>query len=141
MPSNQTPTAGQNVQVEVVVDGIPAEVTGDVVSFTENAQYQKLESRPLGSTEVKITHIPDGWAGEIEIDVRNGALDRIIDALNLARRNRVPTLVNITQTKFFEDGSSVRYTYPDVVLDFGNTSRRGEFVKTRLGWRTGKDRI
>ncbi|MEQ1731087.1 MAG: hypothetical protein ABL982_22185, partial [Vicinamibacterales bacterium] len=95
----------------------------------------------IGSTGVDIEKIPDGWEGELEISRKTRQLDDFIDAYNLARRSRVPTLITITTVKYFNDGSSVLHVYPDCKVDFSTQGSRGANVTTRLPWVCGVDRI
>ena len=141
MPGNELPSTGADATVELLVNGVPVSIVDDVQSFSANAQYQKIERRTLGSYGVKVKNLPDGWAGEIEVDRRNGALDAMVDAYNLAVRNRVPVVINISAAVNYNDGTSRRYTYADVVIDFSTMARRGEAMTSRLSWRSGKERV
>lgn len=140
MPSN-VPINGQHVSVELVLNGVPVKVTDQVVNFTAKPEYQTIETRPLGSTGVKLDKIPDGWSGQIEVARSTAAVDDLIDAYNAARNAGIPVLINISQAVSYLDGTSRRYVYPDVVLDFDTSARRGESVNTRIDWRCGTDRI
>ena len=133
---------GKDVRVELLLDGFPQGVTDQVTRFTERPRYQTVESRKLGTTNVDIDTIPDGWEGEIEFDQNSATLEGFVDAYNLARRNRVPVLILITRTKYFRDGTSVTHVYQDVkITGLGSEAGRGSNVQKRLSWVSGLDRI
>lgn len=132
---------GKDVSVELLLNGIPVKIIDQVVRFTEKAEYQTIETRHIGSNNVDIEREPDGWSGEIEISRKTGDLDDMIDQYNLARRNRIPVLILITRTLKFRNGTSRTHVYADVKLDFGSDSARGSNVTTRVGWRSGVERI
>lgn len=141
MADQTLPTTGENTKVELVVDGVPMKVIDSVVSFSESAQYKKVESEHLGTHNVDLNNIPNGWSGELEVSRRDGSLDDFIDAYNAARRARLPVLITIVNTKLFENGTSRTHTYPDVKVDFETRQTRGQNVTTRLPWRCGVERI
>lgn len=141
MPDQSLPTTGENTKVELIVDGVPMKIIDSVVRFSADAQFKKVESEHLGTHNVDLNYIPNGWSGELEVNRRNGQLDDFIDAYNLARRNRVPVLISITNTMLFEDGTSRTHTYPDVKVEFATSQQRGQNVTTRMPWRCGVDRV
>lgn len=132
---------GKDVSIELMLDGIPASLVDHVERFTETAMFQKAEFRPLGSSKLNLTNLPDGWGGEIEIDRHNGQMDVFIDAYRSALANRIPTSIVITSIKYYNDGSSKMHTYRNCELDFGTDVQRGQLVKSRITWRTGEERI
>lgn len=141
MADQDLAVTGKDVSVELLVAGVPAGFTDKVVRFTENAEYQENVVRHLGSTGKDIDLIPDGWSGDLEVSRKSGGLDDIIDAINLARRNNVPTLLLITRTIRFRDGTSRTHVYPDCKLKFSTESSRGQSVTTRVSWMCGTDRV
>jgi hypothetical protein len=136
------PITGKDTSVELMVNGIAQAIITAVVTFTEEEVADMIESEPLGTDDVEIKKLPKGWRGELEVNQKTGQLDNFIDAYDLAVRNNVPTLINIVRTYRYEDGTSKRHTYPDVTIAGINTSaQRGQNVRKRLPWRTGKARI
>jgi hypothetical protein len=134
------PITGQDVKLELLLDGFPQKVVDQVTNFTERPRYQTTEHRPLGGG-TSFNKIPDGWEGTLEIARQSSQLDDFIDAVNLAHRNRVPYEITITNQKFYLDGTSSFHVYPTCKVDFSTTGQRGQNVSTTLQWTTGKERI
>lgn len=135
------PKSGKDSKLELVVDGVPMGFTVSITRCSARAKYDTVEVKHLGTNDVDIDKEPIGWEGELEISVKDSGLDDFIDAWNLARRNRVPTLINLTNTKIFRDRSSVTHVYPDVKIEFGGDQQRGQADTIRMPWVTGLDRI
>lgn len=132
---------GKDVTVELTFDGLPQAVIRSITSFTETARYDTIEVKHLGTTDVDIDKVPTGWQGEIVCSRETSQLDDFIDAWNLARRTRIPVLINITSTKKYRDGSSKTHTYIDCKVEFGSRSSRGSAAESTISWVTGRDRI
>lgn len=142
MADQNQPATGKDVRVELLLYGVPQNVVDQVVRFTERPRYQTVESRKLGTTDVDIDTIPDGWEGEIEFHQNSPTLDEFIDAYNLARKNRVPVVILITRTKYFRDGTAITHVYQDVKISgLPTESSRGQALSMRMTWMSGKDRI
>lgn len=132
---------GRDVSIEMLVDGIPQKITDKVVSFETRPRYDTIEVKHLGTSDVDIDKEPTGWEGTVEVSRKTGALDDMINAYNLARRNRVPILISFVETVRFRDGTSRTYLYPDVKIEFGTSYTRGQATTSRIPWVCGTDRI
>lgn len=141
MADQDLPIEGKDVTVELTFLGAPQNVIRSITSFTETARYDTIETKHLGTTDVDIDKIPIGWQGEIVCSRETSQLDDFIDAWNLARRNRVPAIINITSTKRYRDGSSKTHTYLDCKVEFGSRASRGSASESTISWVTGRDRI
>lgn len=141
MGDESLPVTGKDVKIELLFNGFPQKLIDAVTNFTAEARSQDVETRHLGTTDVDVEQIPDGWAGEIEISRKSRQLDDFIDQYRFARANRIPTLILISVVTHFRDGTSVPHVYQDVKINFSGASRRGENVTARLTWRSGKERI
>lgn len=132
---------GKDVKIELLLDGIPQQIVDEVVRFSSRARYQTVEVRHLGTCDVDIDKEPDGWEGELEVSRKTSQLDDFIDAYNLARRNRVPVLINIVETKYYRDATSSTHVYPDCKVEFSTEMSRGQATASRIPWVCGRDRI
>jgi len=137
----QLPITGKDVRMELLVAGVPVSIQDQVTTFTKRRVTTKIETKVIGSSTKYIDQEPDGWEGEIEIAENRGGAETFIDAVDAAQRVRLPNSIQITETKFYRDGSSRSFQYPDVKVDFESTSRRGQTVQTRLSWMSGVARI
>lgn len=132
---------GKDVSLELIVDAVPMKIVDKVTRFSAEAMYDTIEVKHLGSSDRDIDKEPTGWKGTLEISRKTSALDDMIDAYNLARINRVPTLLVISETVFYRDGTSSSHIYPDVKIDFATEAARGQASTVRLNWDCGTQRI
>lgn len=136
------PITGKDVKIELIVNGVVQKIIDQVVNFSEDEASTTTETEHLGTDDVDVKKLPMGWRGEITLSRKRPGLDDFIDAYDLALRNNVPTLISITSTKYYADGSFRTHIYPDCVISGISTSaQRGQNVNTRLPWRCGKARI
>lgn len=132
---------GKDVAIELLIDGVPVGINGQVTSFSENPEYDIVERKHLGTNDRDIDHIPIGWSGDMEVTSKSGNVEDLIDAYNLARRNRVPVEILLHVAKFYRNGSSRRHTYRCVNLTFTTSVSRGDAMTHSVNWSSGVERI
>lgn len=142
MSDTSLPISRKDVRIELVVDGVPTKIVDAITKFSANAMFETIESKYLGTTNVDVDTIPEGWRGDIEVNRKNGALDDMIDAYILARKNLIPVLLMIVEQVVYRDGTSATHVYVDVKIpDFGSDVGSSGAVTTKFSWRSGTDRI
>ena len=135
------PISGKDVRMELLSLGVPVNVVDQVTNFTYRRKVTRIETKTIGTPVVYIDQEPDGWEGDMEFAESTPALEIFIDAVDNAQRLRLPFSIQITHTKFYRDGRSKSFLYPDVKVDFESTSRRGQAGQIRMGWVSGVARI
>lgn len=141
MSDVNTPITGKDVRVVLTINGAVRQVQDQVTKFSAKPVYDEIVTKNLGVTGSKIDKVLTHWEGSIELAVERATLDELVDTVNAARRNRVPVVINITETISYRDGSSKRYTYPDIKADFESSASRGEAKTFTINWKSGQDRI
>lgn len=132
---------GKDVAVELLLNGAPIGIDGKVTQFSSRPEYDINERKHLGTNDRDIDHIPIGWAGDMEITAKSGAVEDLIDAYNLARRNRIPVEILLHVAKFYRNGTTRRHTYRCVNLSFDTSASRGNSVIHNITWTSGVERI
>lgn len=132
---------GKDVAIELLIDGVPVGINGQVTNFSENPEYDIVERKHLGTNDRDIDHIPTGWGGDMEVTSKSGNVEDLIDAYNLARRNRVPVEILLHVAKFYRNGTSRRHTYRCVNLTFNTSVSRGDAMTHSITWTSGVERI
>lgn len=132
---------GKDVQVELLLNGNPVGINGQVANFSESPEYDVVTRKHLGTNNRDIDHIPIGWSGDMEITSKSGNVEDLIDAYNNARRNRIPVEIVIHVAKFYRDGSTRRHSYRCVQLNFSTSVSRGEAVTHSIQWTSGFERL
>lgn len=135
------PLSGKDVRMELLSLGVPLKVVTQVTNFTYRRRVTRIETKPIGTSVVYIDQEPDGWEGDIEFAEATPALESFIDAVDNAQRLRLPFAIQITDTKFYRDGRSKSFLYPDVKVEFESTNRRGQAGQIRIPWVMGVPRI
>lgn len=137
----QLPITGKDVRAELLVAGVPTKVADQVTNFSARRRTTRVETKPIGTSDVYIDQEPDGWEGELELAENRPGSEDFIDAVDAAQRNRLPMAIQIVSTKFYRDGSSKTHIYPDIKVDFESTSRRGQAGTIRYSWVMGVARL
>lgn len=132
---------GDGVKIELLFNGFPQKLIDCVTRFTAEARFQEREGRYLGTTDVDVDQRPDGWAGEIEVERKNGQLDDFMDQYRLLQKSGLPFIVIITANLFYRDGSNRLHIFQDCKINYSLSASRGEAVTSRLTWRSGKERV
>lgn len=64
----------------------------------------------------------EGWSGSIDAEVKNAAIDDLIDAIVTGNQNGLAVdEVTIVDVEFYADGSSSTYVYSDIQLKMGKS--------------------
>lgn len=138
---NETPISGKDVTWEMIINGVPLGINGSVTNFSEEPTFDDIETKPLGSNTVDMDRIPTGYSGTFDIAVRDGSLEKAVDAYAAAQNARLPVDVVLTSTRRYRDGSSTSHTYIKVVWSHTTEGQRGEIVTSKVTWRTGCPRV
>ena len=132
---------GKDVTWEMLIDGAPQGIVGEITNWTERARFDTVERKHVGTTDVDIDKIPIGWEGDFEITAKDGVLEDAVDAYIAAKKARVPINTVFHVVKRYRDGSSRRHTYRQCQWEFETTGSRAESVVHRVTWTSGVDRL
>jgi len=141
MADTDLPPPGKSTSIQLVVDGVITQIQDNVTSFTEQEDVDEIVTKPLGKSGSQISQEFVGHNGTAEVTESTSAPQDLQDLVNAARVARVPLVINIVRTTYFNDGSSVTHTYPDCKLTFGRKVSRGEATVTTITWKNGTPRI
>lgn len=133
---------GKDVQILIMLNGVPVGIVDAVVMFTVQKVIDTIEQKHLGTTKVNVDTEHAGYKGELEISNRDGAIDTMLDAMEAAAELRVPYKFSIRSVARYRNGTARPYTYPDCkITDASMSATRAEASTHRLSWRTGEKRI
>lgn len=122
---------GQEVEVLVVVNGVPQENTTDVRNFEFEFMTEILKEGYLGETTDRYDSIFRGIRGKFEFHFENNQIFQIIQSIVAKARRRLPgTRINIKATLQFPNGQRVRVIIPNVEfgalpINFGGRAEYG----------------
>lgn len=122
---------GQEVEVLILVDGVPKTALFAVRSFEITLQHEVMSEGYLGETTNRRDAIFNGIQGRLEAHVESKEfLDFFFDVVNKARRRTPGAKINIKATLNFPNGDRPRILIPDVEfgslpLNFGSRSDYG----------------
>jgi hypothetical protein len=125
---------GQEVEVLLVVDGVPKTTITAVRSFTGTAMLELLEEGYLGETSDRFDELFKGAEGKIELHMDSpDALDLLVQIINRAKRRTPGTQVNVKATLNFPSGLRRRVLMQDAFfsnapLAFGGRQQYGELT-------------
>ncbi len=141
MADTDLPVEGRDTTILVMVNGVLQNVVDQITNFTSNCVYDRIETKPLGTTKTKIDDAPSGWEGTIELAVSRPTVDDFMDQLHTAQQTRVPMDVQIREQVRYRDGSVRTYLYREVKLQLATVNVRAEARKTTLNWKSGENRL
>ena len=122
---------GQEVEVILLVDGVPQDSITDVRSFSIELQTEIMSEGYLGETTNRRDSIFNGVSGSIELHIENAAIfDLFTSIVDKARRRTPGTRINLKATLAFPNGQRKRIIVPDaefgaMPLNFGSRSDYG----------------
>lgn len=142
MADTDLPSTGSETKIQILLGGVPVALIDQIDTASVDQEVDTVEHKPLGTHTAYVDKVPKGWRIQLGFKTSTAGLDELVDAIDSARRNNVPTVVNVTITTHYRDGTSATYLYPDVKFDLGGISRRrGEADGASLTGRTGAGRI
>lgn len=141
MSDTDLPVEGRDVKLLILLNGALQRVVDQVTSFSANAAYDRVETKPLGTSDRKLDDVLTGWEGSVELSVSRPAVDDLMDQIHTAQRNRTALEVQLREQVLYRDGSRRTYLYREVKLQVATTNTRAEARKTTLNWASGTNRI
>jgi len=122
---------GQEVEVLVVVDGVPKTNMTSIQNFEVTLETELMSEGYLGETSERKDSIFKGVSGRMEMHFDNQEVLRVYQAIVDKARRRTPgTKINIKATLNFPNGQRPRIVITDVEfgalpLNFGSRSDYG----------------
>lgn len=142
MADISTPRSGAETTISVTIDGVPVFIQEQVTRVTEKQEVNTMEHRPLGTMTVKVGQDFGGWSGDIEAAPSNTLIAGILDAVEASARLGLPSVCTLTVARTYNDLSTEKYLYSNVVFaQTGANRQRGQFDTTSLSWRSGDQRV
>jgi len=132
---------GKDISLELVINGIPIEISDAVVSFDETPVFDDVIRKHIGTNNRDIDKIPVGWDGNIVISAKTRAVENALDAYITSRINRIPVNASITVVKRFRNGQVKVDTYVNVQFSVDSRVAREDAVEYSLAWMSGRPRI
>ena len=123
---------GQEVLIELVVDGALSDAFTAVAAFSDSLKFAKSEDGFLGEPTNRHDFIYNGVDGSFEMHLQNSRWMTFQQVLkDIAQRNTPDTVINIVRTDYYANGNTPTRTYQDVKFGGQPTavSSRGDFVK------------
>lgn len=90
-------------------------------SVNQDASFSRAfyVGNPIGEGDQSI----EGWSGSIDAEVKNAAIDDLIDAVVTGNQNGLGVEeVTIVDVEFYTDGTSSTYVYSDIQLKMGKSA-------------------
>lgn len=141
MADTDLTATGKNTQIQVVVNGAVTAIQDRVTNFTRDQEVDEIDSRYLGQSGRTTVQEFVGNNGTLEIEESTAAVGDLEDVITAAMVARVPVVLNIVDTTYYNDGTSKTYLYADCKLRFGRRVARGEATKTTINWKNGSPRV
>lgn len=127
---------GQEVHIEVLVDGVPQATFSDVRSFTVTPKLEKKEEEYIGETAKRYDEIFNGTDFDMELNFHDrGVLDFVNIVVDRAVRRVPGTVINIKARLDFAGGGSPKVIMQDcffseMPVGFSSRSDYGTFKIT-----------
>lgn len=122
---------GQEVEVIMVVNGLPKDTITTIRSFEFAFQTEVLKEGYLGETTDRRDSIFRGVRGRMELHIENSDIFTLLtDIVDKARRRTPGTRINVKASLNFPNGQRSRLLIPDVEFgeipfNFGSRSDYG----------------
>lgn len=124
---------GQEVAIEVLVDGVPKATFSDIRSFTVTPKLEKKEEEYLGETSKRYDEVFSGVDFELECNFHDqGVLEFVDTVVERAQRRVAGTVINIKATLNFPNGNTPKVVmrncfFNEMPVGFGSRSDYGTF--------------
>lgn len=141
MADSDLAASGKNTSIQLAINGGVVQIQDRVRNFNVDVEMDEIRSKYLGRSGSSIAQEFVGYKGTLEIECSTSAADDLQDQIVAATKLRIPIVINIVETTFYNDATSSSYTYPDCKLTFGKRVQRGEATTISVQWSTGNDRI
>lgn len=133
--SNDPRLRGQEVEVRVILNGVPESNITAIATFEETFKLEKKEDGFLGETTNRYDHIFNGIDGKLEFQVNTNDWITFQNAIQSQARRKTPTTkIDLVRTDYYASGQTTIITYSDCKFGPQPTSvaGRGEFVKVSM---------
>lgn len=126
---------GQEVELRATVGGVPVTTINAISSTNDSTMVENLQTGFLGEIVDRFDDILKGFSIDFEAQVQEASwIDYELAIIDRATRKTPSVVFNIIRTDFYDDGSSIIYTYKDV--KFGpidkSTASRADYVKVKF---------
>lgn len=141
MADQDLPVSGKDTRLQLLENGVPVAVTNQITNFNASRKVSQIETKPIGTSTVLIDQEPEGWEGTIELNPSTPSTSDLIDRIDAAQRARIPYSLQLVNTTNYRNGTSTSHMYPDVKVQYEESTQRGQANKIRVPWVTGLARI
>ena len=124
---------GQEVEVLIVVNGVPQVTIADVRSFNVTPRFEIKEEQYLGETSMRFDEIFNGVTFDMELHFENQDVFTFVQTIKDRASRRTPgTVINVKATLNFPNGQRPRIIlkdcfFGDTPVGFGSRSDYGTF--------------
>jgi hypothetical protein len=127
---------GQEVHIEILVNGVPQSTFSDIKSFSVTPKLEKKEEQYLGETTMRYDEIFNGVDFDMEVNFHDKGVVTFFETIyaRAVRRDAgaTNTVVNIKASLQFPKGEVVRVVladcfFSDMPINFGGRSDYGTF--------------
>lgn len=126
---------GQEVSVRLIRGGVVVSNVTSMGTFNDQVLMDLKQEQFLGETADQFDELFHGYKFDFEFQVSKANWAELQPSIVARARRATPNLVfNIVRTDYFNDGSSVTYTYTDVKFGSSSTSiaSRADYVKVKM---------
>ena len=124
---------GQEVHIEVLVDGTSQSTFSDIRNFSVTPKLEKKEEEYLGETSKRYDEIFNGVDFDFEVNFHDSGVLKFFQSIYDRATRRTPgTKVNIKATLQFPGGGTPKVVmtdcfFSDMPINFGSRSDYGTF--------------
>ena len=124
---------GQEVEVLIVVNGVPQVTIADVRSFNVTPRFEIKEEQYLGETSMRFDEIFNGVTFDMVLHFENQDVFTFVQTIKDRASRRTPgTVINVKATLNFPNGQRPRIIlkdcfFGDTPVGFGSRSDYGTF--------------
>lgn len=138
MADEDNALTGKDVTVTMSINGVGTfELDGAVTNFEENAQFDDVIRKHLGTNRRDIDKVPTGWDGSITVSAKSPGVEDALDAYIAAREARIPVRITIDVQRIYRSGRVRAYTYNEVQFGADVRSAREDAVEYTITWMSG----
>lgn len=125
---------GQEVLLQVTVDGNPVAFLTDIRNFEITPKFTKLEEQYLGQTTKKYDELFDGVDFKMDLHFEDAGVLTFVEAVkNRAIRQTPGTVINIQASLQFPNGTRTRVIlnecyFENLPIEFGGREQYGQFT-------------
>ena len=120
---------GHSGRIKFFQDGQDAGIV-NLTSVNINQESTFMKSYYVGQAEPECDQAIEGWTGDVEAEVKDATIDKLIDALVTNNLNGIGISdYSFVSTELYGDGSTQSYVYYDVVFKM---SRKQEGLQGKI---------